>query len=316
MMLNRDLKGFICLLILVGFTLSLIIFVSLFYNSIEINVEDIQDDIIPEHDNIEFIDQIDNMICHMKIYFQLTKNRYKFSIIKSIDHIIEISSIILSKQNNIIPIKIQLKSNQIIIIKKNQWNNKIFHQGNYSISLNIHINTSTTTTTIKSNFIRQIWLSKYRILFTNNNYLFPYFLHSFYRSTFSINIISSDNIISNFPLNQINSLIDISQISFALLYQYECRSNDILQLCLPRNFLNDIDLFSYIFNSILNTNKIYENYFSKIFSLNKLIIITVLELNNKIDSKFGLIFIDQNILLKNIPFEEISQQYEFVYLIK
>ncbi|CAF2480688.1 unnamed protein product [Rotaria sp. Silwood2] len=63
------------LLILVGFTLSLIIFVSLFYNPTQFNTDDFQDDIIPQHYNLEFIDHVDYLICHMKIFFQLTQNR-------------------------------------------------------------------------------------------------------------------------------------------------------------------------------------------------------------------------------------------------
>jgi len=74
------------------------------------------------------------------------------------NHIIEISSIILYQKQISIPIDIEIKDEQIII-KKYQWK-KFFHKGNYSISMIIHIN---ITNTIKSIFIRQIWLSKYFI---------------------------------------------------------------------------------------------------------------------------------------------------------
>jgi len=305
-MLNRDIKSLIILLILVGFILSLIIFISLFCNPIQYDTKDFQDDIIPQHYNLEFIDQLDYMICNMTIFFQLTQNRYQFSIVKSIDHIIEISSIILYQKQILIPIKIQIKDDQIIITK-NQWK-KSFHTGNYSISIITYVNISNT---IKSIFIRQIWSTKYRILFTNNH-LFPYFSHSIYRSTFNINIISSDSIISNLPLNQISSSFENSQIAFALLYQYECRSMNLLQLCFP---LYEIDLFSYIFNYTLNTIQIFESYFSRTFPLVKLTLITVLELNDQIISKSGLVFIDQNALLINISAERIIQQHELIFFI-
>ncbi|CAF0932324.1 unnamed protein product [Rotaria sordida] len=309
-MLNRNMKILIILLILVGFILSVIIFLSLFYHPIQLTIDDFQDDIIPQHYDLEFIDHVDYLICHMKISFQLTQNRYQFSIIKSNNHEIEISSIILYHNEISIPIKIQIKNNHIIIEKKNQWN-KIFYSGNYIISISIHI---IILNTIKSNFIHQIWSTKYRILFTNN-YLFPYFSHSYYRTTFNINIISSDYIISNLPVNQISSLYDISQISFALLHQYECQTIDILQLCFPINSSYEIDLFSYIFNYTLNTLRIFESYFSQKFPLNKLTLITVLELNDQIISKPGLVFIDQNTLLINISAEQIIQQREFIFLI-
>ncbi|CAF2865135.1 unnamed protein product [Rotaria sp. Silwood2] len=246
------------LLILVGFTLSLIIFVSLFYNPTQFNTDDFQDDIIPQHYNLEFIDHVDYLICHMKIFFQLTQNRYQFSIIKSIDHTIEISSIILHHKEISIPIDIQIKTNQIILEKKNV-NGK--------------------------------------------------------KSTFNINIISSDYIISNLPLNQISSLYETSQVAFALLHQYECRSIDIVQLCFPINSSYDIDLFSHIFNYTLNTIQIFESYFSRRFPLNKLTLITILELNNQIISKPGLVFIDQNVLLINTSGEQIIQQRELIFLI-
>ncbi|CAF4175934.1 unnamed protein product [Adineta steineri] len=236
------------------------------------------------------------MICNVRIFFQFTQDRYYFLIIKS-------SLINLYHASNLIPIE-----NNRIIIKRRQWK-KYFYKGNYSISIRTYINISNT---IKNGLIRQIWSLKYRILFTNN-YLFPYLPHSFYRSTFNINIITTDDIISYFPLNQINSLFDISYISFALLHQYECHTMDILQLCLPRNLFNDIDFYSYIFNYILNTIQIFETYFSRTFPLNKLTLITVLEFNDRIISKPGLVFIDQNILLTNISTKQILQQHESIF---
>jgi hypothetical protein len=205
-----------------------------------------------------------------------------------------------------ISIEIRLKNNQIII-QKRHWK-KLFHPGNYSISMIIHINISKT---IKSPFIRQYWSSKYRILFTNNHF-FPYLSHSFYRSTFNINIITSDTIISNFPLHQQTSSFDISQIAFAFLHQYECRSLNILQLCFP---LYDIDFFSHIFNYTLNTIPIFESYFARTFPLDKLTIVTVLELNEQMISKPGLVFIDQNILLTNTSAEQILHQHQLIFLI-
>lgn len=305
-MLNRDIKILIVLLILVGFTLSLMIFASLFYNPLQSNTEDFQNDIIPQHYNLEFIDHTDYIICHTIIFFQFTQNRYQFSIVKSIDHLVEILSITLYQKQISIPIRIRIENDRIII-KRRRWY-RSFHQGNYSISISSHTNISNT---IKAGFIRQIWSSKYRILFTNNH-LFPYLSHSFYRSTFNINIITSDNIISNLPLNQITIPFEISNIAFALLHQYECRSTNILQLCLP---IENMDLYSHIFNYTLNTIQIFETYFSRTFPLNKLTLVTVLELNDRIISKPGLVFIDQNALLTNISAEQIIQQHELIYFI-
>jgi hypothetical protein len=47
----------------------------------------------------------------------------------------------------------------------------------------------------------------------------------------------------------------------------------------------------------------------------KLTLITVLELNDQIISKPGLVFIDQNILLNNISAERIIQQHELIFFI-
>ncbi|CAF1272042.1 unnamed protein product [Adineta steineri] len=157
MILNRDIK------ILVGFIFSLMIFVSLRDNPIQ----DFQDDIIPQHYNLEFIDYSDQMICNVIIFFQFTQDR------------------------------------------------------------------------------------------------------------------------------------------FALLHQYECYTMDILQLCLPRN----------LFNYTLNTTQIFETYFSRTFPLNKLTLITVLESNDRIISKPGLVFIDQNILLTNISTKQILQQHESIFFL-
>ncbi len=305
-MSNRDMKVLIVLLLLIGFTLSLIIFVNLFYHPLQSNTEEFQDDIIPQHYNLEFIDHTDYIICHTIIFFQFTQNRYEFSILKSIDHLVEISSVILYQKQISIPIRIQIEHDQMII-KRRSWR-KRFHSGNYSISISTHVNISNT---IKTSFIRQIWSSKYRILFTNKH-LFPYLSHSFYRSTFNINIITSDYIISNLPLNQISSLFEISNIAFALLHQYECRTIDILQLCLP---IDHLDLYSQIFNYTLNTIQIFESYFSRRFPLSKLTLVTVLEFNDRILSKPGLVFIDQNALLTNISAEQVIQQHELIYFI-
>ncbi|CAF3525471.1 unnamed protein product [Adineta steineri] len=99
MILNRDIK------ILIGFILSLMIFVSLRDNPIQ----DFQDYIIPQHYNLEFIDYSDNMICNVRILFQFTQDRYYFLIIKS-------SLINLCRASNLIPIE-----NNRIIIKRRQW---------------------------------------------------------------------------------------------------------------------------------------------------------------------------------------------------
>jgi hypothetical protein len=182
----------------------------------------------------------------------------------------------------------------------------LFRIGNYSISFITHINISNTR---KSSFIRQIWASKYRILFTNNNF-FPFLPHTFHSSTYHLNIITNDSIISNLPLNQISSLFDPSQIAFALLHQYECRSIDILQLCFP---LSSFDFFSYLFNYTLTTNGLFQSYFSRSFPLDKLTLITVLELNDQILSKSGLVFLDQNIFLVNSSAELIIQQHQLIF---
>lgn len=304
MMFNRDIKSLILLLILVGFILNLIIFLGLFRYPIQLDTEDLQDDIIPQHYNLEFIDHSDSMICSVTILFQLTQDRYQFLIMKSIDHFIEISSISLYQKQRSISIEIQLKPNRIII-KKRQWKN-VFPRGNYSISFFTHINISNTR---KSSFIRQNWSSKYRILFSNN-YFFPFLPHSFYQSTFHLNVITNDTIISNLPLNQTSLPFDHSQIAFALLHQYECRSIDILQLCFP---VSSLDFFSYLFNYTLTTNQLFQSYFSRSFPLDKLTIITVLELNDQIISKPGLVFLDQNIFLTNSSIEHIIQQHQLIY---
>ncbi|CAF2135172.1 unnamed protein product [Rotaria magnacalcarata] len=306
-MLNRTMKVCLILLVLVGFLLSSIGFLRLFYNSIEFTSEDLQDDIIPQHYQLEFIDHVDHLICHLNIFFQLTQNRKQLRIRQPIDHTIERSSIILYDKQSSIPIEIQIENNQIII-KKLAWKN-IFYQGNYTIAISSYINLR------KENFIHQTWSSKYRILFTKN-YLFPHFSHSYYRSTFNINIISSDYIISNLPLHKTSSSFEISHVAFTLLHQYDCRSMNILQLCFPIiNASYEIDLYSHLFNYTLNTIQIFETFFSQKFSLDKLTFVTVLELNDEIISKPGLVFVDQNALLVNTSAEQIIQQHELIFLV-
>ncbi|CAF1304340.1 unnamed protein product [Adineta steineri] len=106
--LNRDIKILIVLCILVGFILSLMIFVCLRDNPIQSNIEDFQDGIIPQHYNLEFIDYSDHMNCNVRIFFQFTQDRYYFLIIKS-------SLINLYQASNLIPIE-----NNRIMIKRRQ----------------------------------------------------------------------------------------------------------------------------------------------------------------------------------------------------
>lgn len=294
------------LFILIGLILSLAITVILLKNSIKISADNLQNDIIPKHYDIEFIDHIDYLKCYTKIYFVLTQNRYEYSINIPMDHTIQISSVLLYYKQSLIPVNIEINNRQIII-KKHTWK-KIFYQGNYTISINSHVN-------LKENFIHQTWSSKYRILFTKND-LFPYFHSSYHQPTVNMNIITADVIVSNLPLNETSSSLQISDVAFSLLHQYECRSMDILQLCFPMiNSTNDIDLFSYIFNYTLTTIQIYKSYFSRKFPLDHLTIVAVLELNDRFISKPGLVFVDQNTLLVNTSAEEIIQQHELIYLL-
>ena len=299
-MFNRDIKRLIVLLILIGFTLNLIIFLSLFSHSIHSDV----DDIIPQHYNLQFIDHSDYIVCHQTIFFQLIQDRYEVFIEKNIDHTIEISSINLYRKQRSIPIEIQIEPTRIII-KKQQWRN-IFPIGNYSISFFTRINISNTR---QSSFIHQYWSSKYRILFTNNHF-FPFLPYSSYRSTYHLNIITNDSIISNLPLNQTSSLLDPSQIAFTIFDQYECRSMDILQLCFPSS---SFDFYSYLFNYTLTTHRLFQSYFSRLFPLDKLTLFTILELNDQIISKPGLVFLDQNSFLVNSSAELILQQHQLIF---
>ena len=231
----------------------------------------------------------------------------QFSIFKSSDQTIEQESLALHQQENHISIRSRIDTDQIIV-RKHPWKHR-FRPGNYSISINSRMNVSNRITT---GFVRQIWADDHRVLFTNRH-LFPYIRAPHHQPTFNMNIISSDQIVANLPLGQLSPVFELTDIGFALLRNYECRSMKAVELCLPSSSLPSIDLFSHLLNLTTNIMPIFDGYFSRAYPWTRLTMIAVLQLNQPFLSLPGLVLLDQNQFLTNTSTVEILQQQQLIF---
>ena len=265
---------------------------------------DCQEHLSVEHYDLEFVERWNEMECRTIIVVALKRPCRHLSIVKSTEHVVESTTM---ERDGPLPVEVRTDVERIVLESK-----RLLQPGNYSISISTRTKVSNT---LRASFVRQSWSDDYRVLFTNR-VLFPHISSSSNESaTWNVNVLSSDQIVSNVPLNETRPFEGFSQLAFALLHRYECRSAGMVQLCLPMPLVPSMDLFTHLMNLTVTSIELLQGYVAHPYPLKPLTLVAVLELNEPFLSSAGLVLIDQNKLLRNQSAADVLQQRQVILFI-